>query len=68
MAYIIGAIGNKEAGAWSIAWSIAKNPVKHNSLSEAKFEAERLAKANPQTKFVVLEIKGAVEAVGVRWE
>jgi hypothetical protein len=47
--------------------SFATAPKVHDSETSAKREAERLAKANPGKKFVVVQIVGEVVSGGVSW-
>ena len=60
--YIIGSF-NKKTGAMSFA----PNPVVQTHAS-AQVEAERLARAYPDKKFVVVEIKGVCSFHDVTWE
>lgn len=48
--------------------SIASNPSPHPNIFSAQTEAERLAKATPNKKFMVLEVKGIVGVKQVFWE
>lgn len=48
-------------------FSVSTRPHIHLSLHEARQEAERLAKTNPNKKFVVMKIEGQVVASGVTW-
>lgn len=61
--YIVGSItklGN--------VWSITHHPVIHHDMTAAKIEAARLAKLNPEKKFVVLKVEGIVAVADVVWE
>ena len=62
--YIVGSSGQ---GA-SVSWSVSALPRIHASETEAKAEAERLAKLTPGKTYVVLEVKGRVTSNAVTWE
>lgn len=49
-------------------FSIANRPVVHDDVDSARKEAERLAKLNPVSKYVVLEVNGVVAANAVVWK
>lgn len=50
-------------------WNPARNlPAhKHTTFNSAKFEAERLARANAPEKFIILESLGEVQKVDVAY-
>ena len=47
--------------------SVSRFPVFHAVRETAQREAERLAKANPGKRFVVLSVNGSVVTNGVQW-
>ncbi|BAU40082.1 hypothetical protein [Ralstonia phage RSP15] len=48
--------------------SVSANPHQHNTFSEAKAEAERLAAILKDKRTVVLEVRGICTASNVNWE
>lgn len=48
--------------------SISANPVQHRSESLARTEAERLARQEPGTEYIVLEVKGTVMSNATVWK
>lgn len=59
--FIVGSISDDGT------FSIAPNPVLHNTIKIASREAERLAKKHSK-RFVVMECKGSVVTTGVKWD
>lgn len=55
---------DKQTGVFSIAAS----PKAHLSESEAKTEAERLARNHTDRKFAAMRVCGIVSVDGVKWE
>lgn len=49
-------------------FSLATRPVIHNDNESARSEAVRLAKLNPASKYIVLEVEGVVSANAIVWE
>ena len=49
------------------SFSFAASPKVHTSEFLAKTETERLARSNPNTAYVYLEIKGTCKVGGVQW-
>lgn len=66
-------VGNVASGQFIVGsistygFSVATSPVIHSDEESARSEAERLAKANPASKYVVLEVSGVVSANAVVW-
>ena len=60
--YIIGSLDR------FCRFSAAANPMLHTTVEAVRKEAERLAKLDTSKSFVVLEVKGIVEASGVNWK
>lgn len=58
--YIIGSVVGDSL-------SFSQFPKVHTDLVSVKQEAERLAKVNPGKEFIVVQIAGKVQAVGVAW-
>lgn len=48
-------------------FSFSSAPKIHTSESSAKTETERLARSNPGTTYVYLEVKGKCTVAGVQW-
>lgn len=59
--YLIGSITNNGG------ISFAEYPKVHKNQTDAKIEAERLARLNPSKKFLVVMVAGTVIAQGVQW-
>ena len=60
--YVIGTISS------SNRLSGAADPAIHTDIKSAQVEAERLAKANPGTRYIVLGARGVVGVQQVTWE